>query len=195
MIIGVVVILRSLFFSVFFMVAFIITSTGQSFATTMTIAEYAQNPFGQVLFMRHALAPGNGDPGNFEISVCATQRNLDDTGRQQARDLGTNMTKLDVTFGSVFSSQWCRCLETAALLEQGPVTELPGLNSFYQGIVPRAETLHSLRQFLNGLDANHTPVLMVTHFVTISAVTGIGVSSGGAVAYDVVTGEAGEIIF
>ena len=195
MIIGVVVILRSLFFSFFFMVAFIITGTGQSFATTMTIAEYAQNPFGQILFMRHALAPGNGDPGNFEISVCATQRNLDDTGRQQARDLGTNMTKLNVTFGSVFSSQWCRCLETAALLKQGPVTELPGLNSFYQGIVPRAETLHNLRQFLNGLDTNHTPVLMVTHFVTISAVTGIGVSSGGAVAYDVVTGEAVEIIF
>lgn len=189
------VVIRSSFLFVFLASAFFISSTGQSFATTMTIAEYARNPFGQVLFMRHALAPGNGDPGNFEISVCATQRNLDDTGRQQARDLGAQMTKLDVTFSSVYSSQWCRCLETAALLEQGQVTELPGLNSFYQGIVPRTETLHSLRQFLSGLDAKDIPVLMVTHFVTISAVTGIGVSSGGAVAYDVVTGGAVEIIF
>ena len=174
---------------------FILIGIGHAFATTMTIIEYAKNPFGQVLFMRHALAPGTGDPGHFEVSVCATQRNLDEVGRQQARDLGAHMTKLDLSFASVFSSQWCRCLETATLLEQGKVIELPGLNSFYQNIVPRAETLQSLHQFLDSLDNKNSPVLMVTHFVTINAVTGISVSSGGAVAYDVVTGEAVEVIF
>lgn len=174
---------------------FFVTTAGQSFASSMTIADYAKAPFGQVLFMRHALAPGTGDPGNFEISVCATQRNLDDAGRRQARNLGAQMAQAGVSFGAVYSSQWCRCLETAALLEQGTVTELPGLNSFYQSIVPRAETLESLRLFLASLASEDQPVLMVTHFVTISAITGISVSSGGAVAYDVITGEAVEIIF
>ena len=183
-------ILRLLIFFTFLHVGF-----GNALAATMTVAEYGKAPLGQVLFMRHALAPGNGDPGNFEVKVCATQRNLDDAGRQQARDLGTDMTKAGVSFSAVYSSQWCRCLDTARLLNQGAVTELPGLNSFYQAIVPRAETLQSLRQFLAGLDRNDKPVLMVTHFVTISAITGISVSSGGAVAYDVETGEAVEIIF
>ncbi|WP_438997439.1 histidine phosphatase family protein [Candidatus Puniceispirillum sp.] len=182
-------------FSALIFSAFIFCATGPLLAATMTVTEYAKAPFGQVLFMRHALAPGTGDPGNFEISVCATQRNLDDVGQQQARDLGMAMTSAGISFGAVYSSQWCRCLETAHLLDQGSVTPLPGLNSFYQGIVPRAATLQSLRQFLAGLDSASAPVLMVTHFVTISAMTGMSVSSGGAVAYDIETGEAVEIIF
>ena len=97
---------------------FILIGSGHAFATTMTIIEYAKNPFGQVLFMRHALAPGTGDPGHFEVSVCATQRNLDEVGRQQARDLGAHMTKLDLSFASVFSSQWCRCLEPQRYLSK-----------------------------------------------------------------------------
>ena len=180
---------------ILFFVAFILTNIGQGFATTMSIGDYAKESFGQVLFMRHALAPGNGDPSHFDISECATQRNLDEVGRRQARKIGAQIAQLGISFKSVYSSQWCRCLETARLLEQGTVTELSGLNSFYQGIVPRDETLHSLRQFLAGLDRNDKPVLMVTHVVTISAITGMSVSSGGAVAYDVETGEAIEIIF
>ncbi|ADE40679.1 histidine phosphatase family protein [Candidatus Puniceispirillum marinum] len=182
-------------FSALIFIAFIFCASGQVLAATMTIGEYAKAPFGQVLFMRHALAPGTGDPGNFEMSVCATQRNLDDVGRQQARDLGATMASAGISFGAVYSSQWCRCLETAHLLDQGVVTPLPGLNSFYQAIVPRAATLQSLRQFLAGLDNAAVPVLMVTHFVTISAMTGMSVSSGGAVAYDIETGQAVEIIF
>jgi broad specificity phosphatase PhoE len=180
---------------ILFFVAFILTNIGQGFATTMSVGDYAKESFGQVLFMRHALAPGNGDPSHFDISECATQRNLDEVGRRQARKIGAQIAQLGISFKSVYSSQWCRCLKTARLLDQGTVTELPGLNSFYQGIVPRDETLHSLRQFLAGLDRNDKPVLMVTHFVTISAITGMSVSSGGAVAYDVETGEAIEIIF
>ncbi len=181
---------RLLIFCVFIHAGF-----GNALAASMSVFEYAKAPFGQVLFMRHALAPGNGDPDNFEVRVCATQRNLDDVGRRQARRLGADMTKAGISFSAVFSSQWCRCLDTARLLNQGAVTELPGLNSFYQAIVPRAETLQSLRQFLAGLDHAAAPVLMVTHFVTINAITGISVASGGAVAYDVETGEAVEIIF
>ena len=183
------------FIKILIYIAFILTNIGQSFATTMSVTDYAKESFGQVLFLRHALAPGNGDPSNFDMSKCATQRNLDEVGRRQARKIGAQIAQLGMSFKSVFSSQWCRCLETARLLEQGTVTELPGLNSFYQGIVPRDETLHSLRQFLARLDRNDKPVLMVTHFVTISAITGISVSSGGAVAYDVETGKAVEIIF
>ncbi|MGB2107429.1 MAG: histidine phosphatase family protein [Candidatus Puniceispirillum sp.] len=182
-------------FKLLIFIIFILTNIGQSFATSISFADYAKESFGQVLFLRHALAPGNGDPSNFDVSECATQRNLDEAGRQQARNIGAQITQLGVSFQSVYSSQWCRCLETARLLDQGVVTELPGLNSFYQGIVPRDETLQSLRQFLARLDRNDKPVLMVTHFVTISAITGMSVSSGGAVAYDVETGEAVEVIF
>ena len=74
---------------------------------------------GHILMIRHALAPGNGDPPYFKIGDCATQRNLDDTGRNQARSIGVWLRKNGVTSARVYSSQWCRCLETARLLNLG----------------------------------------------------------------------------
>ena len=67
---------------------------------------------------------------------------------------------------------------------------MPGLNSFYQGIVPREKTLHALRMVISNLSDDEGVTLMVTHFVTISAITGIGVASGGAVAFDPASGLA-----
>ena len=75
----------------------------------------------------------------------------------------------------------------------GKVQELEGLNSFFQGIVPREATLASLRKFLQDLSPDGDPVLLVTHQVTISAITGMGVSSGAAVAYDPVSGQAQRV--
>ena len=73
-----------------------------------------------ILFMRHALAPGFGDPDTFDVTRCSTQRNLDSRGRAQAIALGQAFKKSKVTFDAVFSSQWCRCKETATLLNMGP---------------------------------------------------------------------------
>jgi broad specificity phosphatase PhoE len=164
-------------------------------AGSLGLSEYASAPFGSVLFVRHALAPGNGDPAAFRIDDCSTQRNLDEKGRDQARQLGTDLRKRGISFARVYSSEWCRCRETATIMEMGAVSELPGLNSFYQGIVPRGPTLAALTDVLESLPDDGGLSLMVTHFVTISAITGFAVGSGEAVAYDPATNTAVKIDF
>jgi phosphohistidine phosphatase SixA len=159
----------------------------------LSLQEYTEKPFGRVLMLRHALAPGFGDPSNFQLRDCSTQRILDEVGREQSRQIGNAFRKAGLRFEGVYSSQWCRCMETARLINVGEVQELIGLNSFFQGIVPREATLASLRKFLQDLPPAGDPVLLVTHQVTISAITGMGVSSGAAVAYDPVSGQAQRV--
>ena len=136
---------------------------------------------GHILMIRHALAPGTGDPANFRIGDCATQRNLDDRGRNQARSIGNWLRKQGIDSASVYSSQWCRCLETAKLLEMGSVTELPALNSFYELTQNREPNLKALRKFIAEQPSDGELILMVTHFVTISAIANESVSSGEGV--------------
>ena len=136
---------------------------------------------GHILMIRHALAPGTGDPANFRIGDCATQRNLDDRGRNQARSIGDWLRKQGIGSARVYSSQWCRCLETAKLLEMGPVTELPALNSFYELTQNREPYLKALRKFIAEQPSNGDLIILVTHLVTISAIANEGVSSGEGV--------------
>ena len=77
-----------------------------------------------VLMLRHANAPGTGDPAQFQLRDCATQRNLDDSGRAQARAIGAWLRSKGIAKAQVYSSQWCRCLETAALLGIGQRPDL-----------------------------------------------------------------------
>ena len=148
---------------------------------------------GTVLFMRHALAPGFGDPDHFSINDCNTQRNLDETGRAQARAIGAKLAEANIKFSAIYSSYWCRCLETAQLLGLGAFTPFDGLNSFFQNHAPREATLSKLRQKLESLSPSAPAVLMVTHSVTIRAITGLSVASGGVVIYDLKTGTAREM--
>ena len=136
---------------------------------------------GHVLMIRHANAPGNGDPDHFRIGDCATQRNLDDRGRSQARRIGQWLRNRGIASARVYASQWCRCLETAALIGLGPVAELPALNSFYERPRDRAPNLAALRSFLAKQPTDGPLIVLVTHFVTISAITDEGVSSGEGV--------------
>ena len=85
-----------------------------------------------VLMLRHALAPGTGDPGNFDINDCSTQRNLNAEGREQALAWKVYLAEHGVEEARVFSSQWCRCLDTARGMDVGPVKEMMSLNSFFQ---------------------------------------------------------------
>jgi broad specificity phosphatase PhoE len=133
---------------------------------------------GLVLMIRHAKAPGSGDPGNFRIGDCSTQRNLDDRGRIQARRIGQWMRSRGIDSARVYASQWCRCLETAALIGLGPVAELPALNSYFDRPQDREPNLAALRAFLAEQPEDGPLIVLVTHFVTISAITGQGVSSG-----------------
>lgn len=149
---------------------------------------------GHILMIRHALAPGTGDPANFKIGDCSTQRNLDDRGRAQARSIGERLRSIGIEKARVYSSQWCRCLETAELINLGPVTPLPALNSFYDRPQDREPNLRALRNFLSKQTADSELLILVTHHVTISAITGKAVSSGEGVvlrvkdrgSYDVV---------
>jgi len=147
---------------------------------SLALGELAQP--GRVLLLRHALAPGVGDPPNFRLGDCSTQRNLDATGRSQALRLGRRLAQAGITRARVYSSQWCRCLDTARLLDLGPVTELPALNSFFDRAQERDATIAALYRFLATLPPDGPPAVLVTHQVTITAITGkFAVSGGGAI--------------
>lgn len=134
---------------------------------------------GRVLILRHASAPGFGDPAEFKLGDCATQRNLDAAGREQARALGARLRAAGIGRAKIYSSQWCRCLETARLLGLGEVEPLPALNSFFDRPEDRGRKLAAVRAFLAELPRDGGPVVLVTHQVTVSGVTGRGVAAGG----------------
>lgn len=126
--------------------------------------------------MRHALAPGTGDPANFDVEDCATQRNLDAEGREQARAIGQRFRANGIDSAAVYSSAWCRCQDTAELLGLGEVTLLASLNSFYQRS-GRAEQTQASREWLRDYDGAR-PLVLVTHQVNISALMGDYTRSG-----------------
>lgn len=131
--------------------------------------------------MRHAYAPGTGDPDDFRLDDCSTQRNLNAAGRRQARAMGDWLRTRGIARTRVYSSQWCRCLDTAALLDLGPVTPLPALNSFFERPQDRAPTLAALRAFLDAAPRQGELLILVTHQVTISAIAGRFMASGHGV--------------
>ena len=157
-------------------------SDGTRAAEAVALAELAKA--GRVLMLRHANAPGTGDPSNFSLDDCSTQRNLDQAGRAQALALGRRLAQAGVRQARVYSSQWCRCLDTARLLNLGPVEPLPALNSFYARSQERETTLAALRAFLAGLPTTGAPAVLVTHQVTINAFTGEDTVSGGGSLFE-----------
>ena len=127
---------------------------------------------GGVGLMRHARAPGTGDPQGFRLGDCTTQRNLDDGGRGQARRLGERLRAAGLAGATVLASPWCRTMETAALLGLGPVTTLPALASFFGGRGEEAQQTAALRAALDaGRDG--PPRILVTHQVNVTALTGV----------------------
>ncbi len=141
-----------------------------------------------ILFLRHALAPGFGDPDNFDLKNCDTQRNLDIKGRSQASKIGEELRLRNIKFTEILSSQWCRCKETANLLDLGKWKEFAGLNSFFQNYANKEETMALLNHKFKVLNKGLT--LMKTHQVVIREVTGKVVSSGGMAAFNSKTGQS-----
>lgn len=130
---------------------------------------------GAIAIMRHALAPGVGDPEQVKIGDCSTQRNLDARGRAQARALGAAFRERGIAFDHVLTSQWCRTRETATLLDVGPVLDAEAINSFFRDFSGRdAQTAEALA-LIDSLDGK---VLLVSHQVNISALTGQNTRSG-----------------
>ena len=137
--------------------------------------------------MRHALAPGTGDPTNFDVGDCATQRNLSDEGYRQALDIGDRFRKHGIAKAEVLTSVWCRCRDTATLLKLGTVRPLSALNSFFQTPDRREAQTKALTSWLNAYRSN-APLVLVAHQVNITALTGIYPRSGEIVVVQRLSG-------
>ena len=132
-----------------------------------------------VVLMRHALAPGIGDPPDFNLEDCSTQRNLSEAGRMQAKAIGDVIRANGVIEAMILSSEWCRCMETARLLNLGTPEPAAMLNSFFQDRQSeQAQTLALSESLKKWLHSSGEVRVLVTHQVNISALTGQFASSG-----------------
>ena len=134
-----------------------------------------------VVLLRHAIAPGTGDPANFQLDDCSTQRNLSDAGRQQAREIGEAFRDRNIPVIKVLSSQWCRCLETAELMNIAPVEPFPPLNSFFRDRSTTETQTTQVKEYITANETSSGVIIMVTHQVNITALSGIFPQSGSAV--------------
>jgi phosphohistidine phosphatase SixA len=133
---------------------------------------------GLVMLMRHAqTVPGTGDPPGFRLDDCATQRNLSDEGREQARRIGARLREERVPVGAIRTSAWCRCRETAELLALGPVERLPPLDSFFEDRSQAAWHRSGILEFMAAWTGPGNAML-VTHQVNVTAVSGVAPASG-----------------
>ena len=148
---------------------------------------------GVVILMRHALAPGGGDPPGFRLGDCRTQRNLSDAGRQQARRIGRDIKDSGVEVAAVLSSPWCRSKDTATLLDIGPVTTRGYLGSTFTAPASVSEKRRTItRRLIQSHRGGDGVVIVVGHYANIMDLTGIAVDSGEALA--VRMDEGGEIV-
>jgi phosphohistidine phosphatase SixA len=139
---------------------------------------------GKLIFIRHAYAPGNGDPDNFTLDDCSTQRNLNDEGRKQAQYIGNFFKENKFQIDKVLSSEWCRCKETAKIAFKEFSTN-SFLNSFYSAKYAnnKNKQIKALNEYIKKFK-NNKNLILVTHYVLISEVLDYGPSSGEIVISD-----------
>ena len=148
---------------------------------------------GNLIFIRHAYAPGGGDPENFNINNCDTQRNLNDDGRKQSVKIGNFFLSNEIPIGKVLSSNWCRCKDTAKLAFKNYKT-VNFLNSFFSSKFAhnREQQMKDLKNYIKNWDGNKNLVL-VTHYVVITEALGYAPSSGEIVVSDKKFNKIGSI--
>ena len=142
----------------------------------------ASSAKGYVLLLRHSLAPGVGDPENFKLGDCSTQRNLSQEGRDDAAEIGAWIKRQKVKIYRVESSRWCRARQSAELLDIGKVKLNKNLDSLFResDLESHPKTLKTKQQILNHRNKSGLLVL-VGHYVNIAALVGVGVDSGEGV--------------
>jgi phosphohistidine phosphatase SixA len=137
---------------------------------------------GTVAVFRHARAPGTGDPSNFRLDDCSTQRNLSEEGRRQAHRIGEQFRAKQVLVERVLASRWCRALDTARLAFGTMAQPSPPLDSFFSGRDQEPAQTEAVRRIIEGWRSPGVLVL-VTHQVNITALTGIFPSEGEAIVF------------
>jgi phosphohistidine phosphatase SixA len=159
-------------------------NTHSSYANELLIWDKLQGsaPKGYVLLLRHTLAPGVGDPENFKLNDCSTQRNLSEVGRQDAKEVGEWIKRRQIQIFRVESSRWCRAKETAQLLNLGKVKLNKNLDSlFEESDITNHPATKKVRQQILDHRNKVGLLILVGHYVNIGAITGVGVDSGEGV--------------
>ena len=161
----------------FFLIIFIsLTTTVKADLNKKLINQLEEG--GKLIFIRHAYAPGSGDPDNFNINDCSTQRNLSKEGQRQAKYIGEFFRNNKVKIDKVLSSEWCRCKETAKIAFKNFSTN-SFLNSFYSSKFAKNKDkqVKALKEYIKKFKSDKNLVL-VTHYVLISEILNYGPSSG-----------------
>ena len=170
------------FFKIIFITFIFLTCSVKADLDKNLIKEFQQG--GKLIFIRHAYAPGSGDPNNFNLNDCSTQRNLSDRGKKQAKQIGTIFRENKIEIDEVYSSEWCRCKETAKIAFTNFTTK-NFLNSFYSSNYAKNKTkqIKDLMKFVKKNDFEKN-IIFVTHYVLISEVLDYAPSSGEIIVSD-----------
>jgi phosphohistidine phosphatase SixA len=157
-----------------------------SFAGTADFAWQDLARGGYVILLRHATTvPGTGDPPGYRLDDCATQRNLSEKGRAEAQQWAEMMALHRVQVARVFTSQWCRCVDTARLgFSEAAKTApeiWPALNSFFDLPANEPQQTAAVKARLKNMNLRAQNVVLVTHQVNISAITGEAPAMGEAI--------------
>tara|TARA_B100001564_G_C20487211_1_gene599905 strand:+ start:9 stop:557 length:549 start_codon:yes stop_codon:yes gene_type:complete len=138
----------------------------------------------KIIFIRHAIAPGNGDPDNFNINDCETQRNLSEEGIEQSKNIGIFFEENKIKIDKILSSEWCRCKDTAKIAFNNFET-FDSLNSFYDEKFAQNEDIQiqNLKKYIKSWKSDKN-LILVTHFVVISSILNVGISSGEMIISD-----------
>ena len=167
----------------FFIVIFISLTTAIKADLNKSLINQLEDG-GKIIFIRHAYAPGSGDPDNFNLNDCSTQRNLSDDGRKQAQYIGYFFRKNKIKIDKVLSSEWCRCKETAKLAFKDFSTNT-FLNSFYSSKFAKnkEKQVEALNNYIKKFKSNKN-LILITHYVLIAEVLNYGPTSGEIVVSD-----------
>ena len=132
----------------------------------------------KIVFIRHAIAPGNGDPDNFDITDCSTQRNLNDKGRAQSKIIGEFFKSNKILFDKVLTSEWCRCKDTG-IIAFGDIETFSALNSFYDQRFAKNKykQIQNLKKYIKNRKSKKN-LILITHYVVILEILNLGISSG-----------------
>ena len=139
----------------------------------------------KIILIRHSKAPGFGDPPGFQIKDCKTQRNLSKEGVDQSKKIGRLFKKNKIKIDQVLSSQWCRCKDTAKYAFKN-YKEFSALNSTFQSPYDKnaKKQIKELKEYIQKWNGNGSNLVLVTHYVIITAITDTVPRSGEIVIID-----------
>lgn len=155
------------------------TVSNNALAAQQDIWKQMRENTGYVVLLRHAkTVSGTGDPPGFELDDCTTQRNLSEAGREQAEQIGKEFRERNIPVTRVLSSQYCRCLDTARLLDLGTVKPAPMLNSIFEDRTTATQQVEQVRQRILNHRNTSGVIVMVSHFANIVEISGIPPQEG-----------------